>query len=320
LIIHELTEGENMAWIKRIGLFLLVNILVVTTISLVLNLLGVRPYLTAYGMNYQSLAIFCLIWGMGGSLISLAMSRMMAKWMMGVKVISEDTRDPALRELVDTVHSLARAAHLPAMPEVGIYESPDVNAFATGPSQSRSLVAVSTGLLNRLNSSEVKGVLGHEVAHIANGDMVTMTLIQGVVNAFVMFLSRAIAYALTSSRDRNDNRGGSHMSYYLIQFVLEIVFMILGSMVVAWFSRYREYRADSGGAQLAGRANMIGALEGLGRTLNIINTSDVEEPTGKGAYQALQISSRPSRWLSLFSTHPPLEERIARLKNSTQFI
>lgn len=303
-----------MNWMKRIGLFLLVNILVVTTISLILNLLGVRPYLNAYGMDYQSLAVFCLIWGMGGALISLAMSRMMAKWMMGVKIIPEDTRDPVLRELVQTVHSLARAAHLPAMPEVGIYDSPEVNAFATGPSKSRSLVAVSSGLLQRMNAAEVKGVLGHEVAHIANGDMVTMTLIQGVVNAFVMFLARAIAFAITSTRDSRDSREGSSFgSYYLVQFVLEIVFMILGSMVVAWFSRYREYRADAGGAQLAGRPNMIQALEGLNRTFNVV---DPEVAASSSAVQALKISSRPSNWMRLFSTHPPLEERIARLKSS----
>lgn len=303
-----------MSWIKRIGLFLLVNILVVTTISLILNLLGVKPYLTAYGMDYQSLAVFCLIWGMGGAFISLAISRMMAKWTMGVKIIPEDTRDPELRELLQTVHSLARAAHLPAMPEVGIYDSPEVNAFATGPTKARSLVAVSSGLLQRMNAAEVKGVLGHEVAHIANGDMVTMTLIQGVVNAFVMFLARAIAFALTASRDSRDSREGGSVggSYYLVQFVLEIVFMILGSMVVAWFSRYREYRADAGGAQLAGRPNMIQALEGLNRTFNVIDPV-ADAPS----VQALKISSRPSNWMKLFSTHPPLEERIARLKGGS---
>jgi len=303
---------------KRIGLFLLVNILVVTTISLVLNLLGVRPYLNAYGMDYQSLAVFCLVWGMGGAFISLGISRMMAKWSMGVKVIPEDTRDPQLLELVRTVHTLARGAQLTVMPEVGIYDSPEVNAFATGPSRNRSLVAVSTGLLQRMNSSEVKGVLGHEVAHIANGDMVTMTLIQGVVNAFVMFLARAIAFALTSSRDRDDSRESSSFgSYYLVQFILEIVFMILGSMVVAWFSRYREFRADAGGAKLAGKPNMIQALEGLSRTFNVV---DPVMASSSSAVQALKISSRPSGWLALFSTHPPLEDRIARLKSGSSQI
>ncbi len=300
-----------MAWIKRIALFIAVNALVMVTISIILNVLGVKPYITAYGMDYQSLMVFCLIWGMGGAFISLALSRMMAKWMMGVQVIPPNVDDPNLRELVSMVHELARKAQLPVMPEVGLYDSPEVNAFATGPSKSRSLVAVSTGLLNRMGREEVKGVLGHEVAHIANGDMVTMTLIQGVVNAFVMFLARAIAYALTMARGQdNEEREGTPMSYYAVQFVLEIVFMILGSMVVAWFSRYREYRADNGGAQLAGRTNMIQALEGLRRTF------DVVDPAGQPAIQSLKISNRPSGWMQLFSTHPSLESRIERLRQS----
>ncbi len=300
-----------MALIKRIGLFLLVNILVITTISLILNLLGVKPYLTSQGIDYSSLIAFCLVWGMGGAFISLALSRVMAKWMMGVKVIPVDTHDPVLRDLLQTVHELARGARLPTMPEVGIYDSPEVNAFATGPTKARSLVAVSSGLLQRMSQAEIRGVLGHEVAHIANGDMVTMTLIQGVVNAFVMFLARAIAFALTmTGRDRDSEESGTPMSYFVVQIVLEIVFMILGSMVVAWFSRLREYRADIGGARLAGRQNMIQALEGLRRTFERV------DPTAQPAIQALKISSRPSGWMHLFSTHPPLEERIERLKAS----
>lgn len=300
-----------MAWFKRIGLFLAVNILVMVTISTILNLLGVKPYITAYGLDYQALMIFCLVWGMGGAFISLALSRVMAKWMMGVQIVPADTHDPELRDLVQMVHELSRAAYLPVMPEVGVYDSPEVNAFATGPSKSRSLVAVSTGLLHRMNRDEVKGVLGHEVAHIANGDMVTMTLIQGVVNAFVMFLARAIAFALTMSKGQDsEERQGMPMSYYLVQFALEIVFMVLGSMVVAWFSRYREYRADSGGARLAGRQNMIQALEGLQRTIEGV------DPSPQPAIQALKISSRPGGLMKLFSTHPPLDERIERLKRA----
>lgn len=302
-----------MAWAKRIFLFLAVNFLVMITLSIVLNLLGIRPYLTAYGIDYNALLGFCLVWGMGGALISLAMSRVMAKWMMGVQVIDPNTSDPTLQNLVQTVHQLARGAHLPVMPEVGIYDSPEVNAFATGPTKSRSLVAVSTGLLNRMSQQQVEGVLGHEVAHIANGDMVTMTLIQGIVNAFVMFLSRAIAFAITQAmqRDRDEREGGmSYGVFYLVSFVLEIIFMILGSIVVAWFSRYREFRADQGGARLAGRANMIGALEALRRTYELV------DPTAQPAVQALKISTRPSGWMKLFSTHPPLEERIARLQGN----
>jgi heat shock protein HtpX len=300
-----------MAWFKRIGLFLLVNILVVFTISMVLNLLGVRPYLTAYGLDYESLAVFCLVWGMGGAFISLALSRVMAKWMMGVQVISADVRDPELRSLVETVHQLARSAQLPALPEVGIYDSPEPNAFATGPTKSRALVAVSTGLLRSMNTEQVRGVLGHEVTHIANGDMVTMTLIQGVINAFVMFAARAIAFALTQSRDSEGRREGSQMSYYIVSMLLEVVFMILGSLVVAWFSRQREYRADKGGARLAGRDSMIHALQGLQRTFDVV--ANDASPT----VQTLKISSHGGGLLALFSTHPPLEDRIARLQSYT---
>jgi heat shock protein HtpX len=233
----------------------------------------------------------------------------MAKWMMGVQVVASDNRDPDLRELVQMVHELARSAHLPVMPEVGIYESPEVNAFATGPSKSRSLVAVSSGLLHRMKREELRGVLGHEVAHIANGDMVTMTLIQGVVNAFVMFLARAIAFSLTmvGRKDSEENQG-TPFTYYAVQIVLEIIFMILGSILVARFSRYREFRADMGGARLAGRESMILALESLKRTFESV------DPTAQPAIAALKISSRPGGIMKLFSTHPPLEERIERLK------
>jgi len=304
-----------MALAKRIGLFLGVNILVVLTISTLLSVLGVKPYLTAQGIEYSSLIVFCLVWGMGGAFISLGLSRMMAKWMMGIKVIPANTQDYELRALVQTVHELSRAAKLPAMPEVGVYDSDEINAFATGPTKARSLVAVSSGLLHRMSEKEIRGVLGHEVAHIANGDMVTMTLIQGIVNAFVMFLARAIAYALTMARGQDseeESPAGPSLAYYATQIVLEIFFMILGSMVVAWFSRYREYRADIGGAKLAGTENMIFALQGLQRTMNMIDI-DVHP----AAVQTMKISNRGSKFMKLFSTHPPLEERILRLQKST---
>lgn len=299
-----------MAFMKRLFLFLAVNFAVVITLSVLLNVLGVRPYLTSYGLDYGQLMVFCLVWGMGGAFISLGLSRLMAKWMMGVQVIDPDTRDSKLQELVQTVYGLARGAKLSKMPEVGIYDSPEVNAFATGPTRSRALVAVSTGLLRRMSHDEVHGVLGHEVAHIANGDMVTMTLVQGVVNAFVMFLSRVIAFAISQmGRSRDDREGGfSPMTFYLVQFVLEIVFMILGSIVVATFSRYREFRADKGGAVLAGRDNMIKALQALQRTYELVDSN------AQPAVQSLKISSRPGGIMRLFSTHPPLEERIARLE------
>ncbi len=306
------------AWGKRIFLFIAVNFLVIITLSIVLRVLGVQPYITAYGINYESLMAFCLVWGMGGAFISLALSRVMAKWTMGVHVIDPQTRDPELAELVQTVHELARGAGLPAMPEVGIYDSPEVNAFATGPTKSRSLVAVSTGLMRRMKRDEVQGVLGHEVAHIANGDMVTMTLIQGVVNAFVMFLARALAFAIAQAaagnRDREEQGGGfSHGIYFIVSFVLEIVFMILGSIIVAWFSRAREYRADAGGARLAGRSSMVNALQALRRTYEIV------DPNAQPAVQTLKISGKRAGIWALFSTHPPLEERIARLESATNF-
>lgn len=300
-----------MAFAKRIVLFLLVNLLVMTTISILLSVLGVGPYLNAYGLDYTNLAAFCLVWGMGGAFISLMLSRIMAKWMMGVQVIDPQTHDPQLQRLVSMVHELARGAHLSTMPEVGIYDSPEPNAFATGPSRSRSLVAVSTGLLSRMRENEVAGVLGHEVAHIANGDMVTMTLIQGVVNAFVMFLARVLAFAVSQAMrgNRDDRESGPGGMFYLFSFVFEIVFMILGTLVVAWFSRLREYRADSGGARLAGRENMVAALQALQRMFE----NSPADP--KPAIETLKISSRQS-FLHLFSTHPPLAQRIATLQSS----
>jgi len=301
-----------MSWFRRITLFLVVNILVVTTISLLLHLFGVRPYITRYGLNYNSLAVFCLIWGMGGALISLGLSRKMAQWMMRVKLIDPETREPELRELVQCVYKLARQVSLPAMPQVGIYNSPEVNAFATGPTKSRALVAVSSGLLQRLERDEIEGVLGHEMSHIANGDMVTMTLLQGIINAFVMFLSRVIAFAITQSgRERGGSRRGglSYGSYFIVRFVLEITFMILGSIVVSWFSRYREFRADEGGARLAGREKMINALEALRKTCQIV------DPRSQPAtVQTLKITGRRSGFMRLFASHPPLEERIKRLQ------
>jgi len=301
-----------VGWMKRIFLFLVVNFLVIITISLILNVLGIRPYLTAYGINYNSLMVFCLIWGMGGALFSLASSRLIAKWVMGVKIIDPDTNNSNLQELVNTIYHLSEAANLPKMPQVGIYESPEVNAFATGPTKARSLVAVSSGLMERMHRDEIEGVLGHEISHIANGDMVTMTLIQGIVNAFVMFLSRAIAFALVQAmraRDERDVGGFSYGTYFIVSFVLEILFMIVGSIVVAWFSRYREFRADAGGAKLAGRNNMVSALKALLRTNKIIDPA-----ANQPAVQTLKISGRGTGLMRLFATHPPLEERIARLQ------
>jgi heat shock protein HtpX len=296
---------------KRVFLLVAVNILVMLTITVVLGLLRVNRYLPQDGLT--GLAVICLIWGFAGAFISLALSRVMAKWMMGVKVIPAETGDPTLRQLVETVHGLARGAHLPALPEVGIYESDEVNAFATGPTRSRALVAVSTGLLRRMGSPEIEGVLGHEVTHIANGDMVTMTLIQGVINSFVLFLSRILAFVVSQAlRSRDDRDSGGGILQFVLAILFQIVLSILGSLVVFWFSRWREFRADAGGARLAGRENMINALKALQR-LYEPETAKAESQQHP-AFQSLKISGPTGGFARLFASHPPLEERIARLE------
>lgn len=302
-----------MALAKRIFLFLTLNFLVIFMITFILNLLHVQPYLTVHGLDISSLMIFCLIWGMGGALISLSLSRIMAKWMMGVKIIDPDTTDPELGKLLSTVHFLANRANIP-VPQVGVYRSNEVNAFATGPTQNRALVAVSTGLLQRMGQRELEAILGHELSHIANGDMVTMTLLQGVVNAFVMFLARVLAYAASGlGRSRENNSNGSYLSYHLFVFLFQSVFMILGSLLIAAFSRYREFRADAGGADLAGKESMISALQTL-RALSEIRDSKEENP----AIAAFKISQpgKKGSLLRFFASHPPLEERIERLRNA----
>lgn len=286
-----------MTWMKRVFLFMAVNLLVVLTISIVLSALGVGPYLNARGIDYGSLAAFCLVWGMGGAFVSLSLSRVMAKWSMGVRLQSSGP-------LVETVHALARRAGLPAMPEVGVYDSPEPNAFATGPTRSRALVAVSTGLLESMNQEELEGVLGHEIAHVANGDMVTMTLIQGVVNAFVMFLARVIAFALSRNSDREDGRGMERLTV----FALEMVLGVLGMVVVAWFSRHREFRADAGSAKLGGREKMIAALQALQRRFEPYDTQE--------SLATLKIAGGRGGFLALISTHPPLADRIAALRRA----
>lgn len=293
---------------KRIFLFVLTNILVMVSVSIVLSTLGVNNYLTASGIDYNALMIFCLVWGFVGSGISLLMSKFMAKKMMGVEIIDERGQ---YGELVRKVHTLARQAGLSKMPEVGIYRSPEVNAFATGPSKNNSLVAVSSGLLNQMDADEVEGVLAHEVAHIANGDMVTMALIQGVVNAFVMFFARVAAFALSQAMqgDRDDDRPvQAGFMYHIIVMVCEIIFSFLGMFVVAYFSRVREYRADKGGAQYAGKQKMVSALKRLQQKFEMVDDSQEN-------FNAMKISSKKGL-MSFLSTHPSLEDRIARLEQS----
>jgi heat shock protein HtpX len=289
---------------KRIFLFLATNIAIVLTLSVVASILGIGNYLGRQGIDIGGLAVFCLFWGMGGAFISLQMSRWIAKRATGVQLIEGRTGNSQADWLYQTIERLTRQANLP-MPEVGIYPSDEVNAFATGPSKNRSLVAVSSGLLRSMRPEEVEGVLAHEVTHIANGDMVTMTLLQGVINAFVMFLARIIAYVVVRGTSDSRSRGSSGLEF-LVVMVLQIVLGILGSLVVAWFSRQREFRADAGGAHLAGRPRMIGALQRLKANQELVDPSHQ-------ALATMKISGTRS-WLALFSTHPPLEVRIAALE------
>ena len=287
---------------KRVVLFLVTNLAIVLTLSIILSVLGVGRYVGPNGIDLGSLAIFCFVWGMGGAFISLAISRWTAKRMTGVKLVDGRSGDPTADWLYATVAQLTQKANLP-MPEVGIYPSEEVNAFATGPSKKRSLVAVSSGLLRSMRREEVEGVLAHEVAHIANGDMVTMTLLQGIVNAFVMFLARIIAYALTNRGSRDDR---SAAPSYMLVWVLELVLGVIGMIVVAWFSRQREFRADHGGATLAGKADMLAALRRLGANRGLIDPS----------HESLATMKISGKWTGLFSTHPPLEQRIAVLERA----
>jgi heat shock protein HtpX len=284
---------------KRVILFVLTNIAVVVTISVLLSILNATGILRIDPGTYSGLLVFCLIWGMAGSFISLQLSRFIAKRMVGMRLIDGRTGNGELDRLYNTVQNLTQQAGLP-MPEVGIYDAPEVNAFATGPSQRRSLVAVSSGMLRHMGQSEMEGVLGHEISHIKNGDMVTMALLQGVINAFVMFFARIIASLLFRSDD--DRRPG--FMYYVTVSIIEVALSFLGMIVVCWFSRLREFRADAGGAELAGRGSMVSALRRLMTTQNLVDNS---EP----ALTTFKISGGP---IALFATHPPLEVRIARLE------
>ena len=288
---------------KRIVLLVLTNLLVVVVLGVVASLLGVNQYLTSSGLNLGLLLGYALVIGFGGAFISLLISKPMAKWSSGVQVIAQpQNADEAW--IVQTVQKLAQQAGI-GMPEVGIFEG-EPNAFATGAFRDSALVAVSTGLLQGMTRDEVEAVLGHEVAHIANGDMVTMTLIQGVMNTFVVFLSRVIGYAVDSFLRKNDEeRSGPGIGYYVTTIVLDIVLGFAAAMVVAWFSRQREFRADAGAAQLMGnRQPMINALARLG------GMAPGELPKSVAAFGIAGGIGQ------LFSTHPPIEERIAALRQA----
>ena len=285
---------------KRIALFLLTNVAVVALLGIVASLLGVNRFLTPNGLNLGSLLGFALIIGFGGSIISLLLSKTMAKHGAGVRLINEP-QSPDEAWIVDTVRKFATEAKI-GMPEVGIFEG-EPNAFATGAFKNNALVAVSTGLLQGMTREEVEAVIGHEVAHIANGDMVTMTLIQGVMNTFVVFLSRVIGYAVDGFLNRGNERSGPGIGYFVTTIVLDILLGFVAGMIVAWFSRQREFRADAGAAQLMGRKQpMINALARLG------GLPAGELPKG---VEAMGITGSFGK---LFATHPPIEERIAALQ------
>lgn len=290
---------------KRIVLFLATNLAVILVMSVVFSLLGIDRFLTGTGLNLGSLLVFSLVAGFTGSFISLLMSKPMAKWSTGARVIDTPSTTTELW-LVDTVKKLADRSGI-AMPEVAIYDG-EPNAFATGAFKNSALVAVSTGLLANMTKDEVEAVLGHEIAHVSNGDMVTLTLIQGVVNTFVIFLARVVGYLIDKTVFRSeDDRPG--IGYMVTVFVCEILFGILASIIVAWFSRYREFRADAGSAKLLGSPQPM--MKALARLGGLEPAEHLPE-----TYKALGINSAGSGVAALFSTHPPIEERIAALRGA----
>ncbi|WP_194721613.1 protease HtpX [Noviherbaspirillum malthae] len=291
---------------KRIFLFIATNLAVMLVMSVVLSLLGVNRYLTGSGLNLGSLMAYSLVVGFTGAIISLLMSKPMAKWSTGAHVIESPSSSTELW-LVDTVKRLSDRAGI-AMPEVAIYEG-EPNAFATGAFKNSALVAVSTGLLEGMTKDEVEAVLGHEIAHVANGDMVTLTLIQGVVNTFVVFLARVVGYLIDKAVFRNSDDRGPGIGYMVTVFVCEILFGILASIIVAWFSRYREFRADAGSAKLLGSPQpMVKALARLGG----LEPAD----TLPQNFRSFGINGGGSSFAALFSSHPPIEQRIAALRSA----
>ncbi len=290
---------------KRVLLFVLTNLAVVFVLSIVSSLLGIPSWLNANGINYGALLAFCAVFGFGGSIISLLISKFMAKRMVGARVIDQP-RTPTEQWLVQTVSNLARQAGI-GMPEVAVFDSSSPNAFATGASRNSALVAVSTGLLQRMDRNEIEAVLGHEISHVANGDMVTLTLLQGVVNTFVLFLARVVGFFVDRAMRGSDDRQGVGIGFYVTTMVAQIFLGIAASVIVMWFSRRREFRADAGGAQLAGRERMIAALERL-------QQAQQPEPMPEALAAFAIAGGTPSGLRRLLMSHPPLEERIARLR------
>lgn len=290
---------------KRVLLFLATNLAIIIVASITLNLLGVGSYLDGTGLNLQALLIFCFVFGMAGSFISLFLSKKIAKWSMQVRLI-EQPQNQIEEWLVQTVTRQAKEAAI-GNPEIGIFPASQANAFATGWNRNDALVAVSEGMLKRFEKEEIEAVLGHEVGHIANGDMVTLALIQGVVNTFVMFLARVVGFLVDRMVLKNER--GLGIGYFLTTIMAEIVLAILASIIVFWFSRRREFRADEQGAKLGSRLGMIRALERL--------KTDAELPNPMpDSMKAFGITGGKTKgWRKLFMTHPPLDERIATLQN-----
>lgn len=291
---------------KRVFLFLVTNIAIVVMLSIVASVLGINNYVSSQGINFENLILFALLMGFSGSIISLLISKKIAKWTMKLTMI-DGTEGPTEKWIYGVVEKFAQEKGI-NMPEVSIYDSPEMNAFATGPSKNNSLVAVSTGLLRNLNKDEVEAVIGHEVAHVANGDMVTLTLVQGVVNTFVIVASRVVAFTLEKFINREDEESeGQSWVYYVSVIVLDILFGILASMIVSYYSRVREFAADKGGAELKNKQSMINALRKLGQQ----TPGHLPE-----AVKSFGISGQTSSFLALFSTHPPIEKRIEALENA----
>jgi heat shock protein HtpX len=291
--------------IKRTSLFILINFITVLTISAVLNFFHLNYYLAKQGINYNYLLIFCLIWGFGGSFISLALSRFKF-FLPKLEIIDPLTTDPELRSLLKYIHDVSRRAGITRMPQVAIYDSYELNAFATGPTKNRALIAVSVGLLREMNTDQIQGVLAHEISHIANGDMVTLALVQGVVNSFVLFFARIVAFVLLSKVKESYRFLGQR----IVVFLCELVFSFFGSMVVAAVSRHREFRADEGSARLVGGEKIVSALELLKVQSNMTHNS-IESLS----MAAFKIYGSQGRMLSkFFATHPSLDHRIERLE------
>ncbi|MCH9617639.1 MAG: Protease HtpX [Chlamydiia bacterium] len=301
---------------KRICLFLGLNILIVASVSILCDLVGLRPYINRSGLDLTSLAIFCLIWGMVGSFISLLLSKKIAKWMLSVRIISNNANQTDMeRNLCSMVQKLSIKARLMSVPEVGIFENAQCNAFATGASKKSALIAVSSGLLHTLSDSELEAVLAHEMTHITNGDMVTMTLLQGVINSFVMFLSRVCAYALVNAGRDNNRRASNGISFYLFTILFEMIFLSLGSLLIFFVSRKREYAADKGAARLTSKEQMIDAL----KALDLSQKMTKKEWEKQKSFAAMMIKpTKKVTFSRLFATHPTIEERIAYLESLSE--